>query len=71
MSNKSQRKEKTIEKELIIGLNSFTFATADIAWDQSDMVPHDFVISDISAQRPRPASPHSETGEAPSDVNLR
>ncbi|XP_038883299.1 transcription factor E2FA isoform X1 [Benincasa hispida] len=44
---------------------------SDIAWDQSDMVPHDFLISDVSAQRPRPGSPHSETAEAPSDVNLR
>lgn len=58
-------------KKKIIELNSFTLATADIAWDQSDMVPHDFLISDVSAQRPRPGSPHSETAEAPSDVNLR
>lgn len=60
-----------LKKKLIIELNSFTLATADIAWDQSDMVPHDFLISDVSAQRPRPGSPHSETAEAPSDVNLR
>lgn len=62
---------KSLEKGKPIELNSFTLATADIAWDQSDIVPHDFLISDVSAQMPRPASPHSETAEAPSDVNLR
>ncbi|XP_022972582.1 transcription factor E2FA-like isoform X1 [Cucurbita maxima] len=48
-----------------------TDTIADIVWDQSDMVPHDFIISDVSAQRPRPVSPHSERGGVPSDVNLR
>ncbi|XP_022925568.1 transcription factor E2FA-like isoform X3 [Cucurbita moschata] len=42
-----------------------------IAWDESHMVSQDFLISDVSAQRPRPGSPHSETVEAPSDVNSR